>query len=360
MGHGDAEMTPARTRSQFSLYCVMAANLMMTGNLTRVDPFVLETWGSPAAIAINQDPLGLPFRVLPIHNSTTAVSATPDARAVTVTECGGEPTLQVWEWAADGLVRNTGGGSAAVPRCMNVKACKTTVIVDTCLETGPGCGGAPAGAPAANEVFQRPPAPGGAATVTLNNRTSCLTAATDGSVSILPCKEPVSPGQRLSYDPATKHITRVSDGSCLTAPTAAAPPGPPGTNMELMLGRPLQHGKWAIGTYTKHCRCLRFVRLYPEIIHVMCGCVLGDCLLIINGSDILRLLAITVMVNNHASERTLTCAEECFAAMGFVGGEPPAGATLFDVWGGDLGPVGEAISLVVPPSGASRLVVLTV
>ena len=97
-------MTKARTRSQFSLYCVMGANLFMTGNLSLLDPFVLETWGNEAAININQDPLGLPHRVLPIDNHTITYSSVyssaavkaggGDSRVVTITECGGEPSLQ--------------------------------------------------------------------------------------------------------------------------------------------------------------------------------------------------------------------------------------------------------------------------
>ena len=74
----------------------------MTGNLSRVEPFVLETWGNVDAIAINQDKLGLPYRVLPLANWSSLLltidSGTRDRRAVTVGECGGEPEQQIWGW----------------------------------------------------------------------------------------------------------------------------------------------------------------------------------------------------------------------------------------------------------------------
>ena len=326
MGRGENAMTHVRTRSQFSLYCVMGSNLFMTGNLSRLDPFVLETWGNEHAIAINQDPLGLPHRVLPIENSSSVVNlasgaavpdvrSTPgnnsDPRAVTVTECGGEPTRQAWNWSTDGLVRNPSSG-----QCLNVKACKSDVILDPCLPHGPACDSAP-GAPAANEVFQPPQDPtGGSIQINMGNRTKCLTTNPDDSVYVGPCPGGHAQGtrkdaQRWRFDPTTQHITRVQDGSCLTAPAAPSPsPSPSFTNGVLMLGRPLQGRRWAI-----------------------------------------------VMLNNAAQEATITCGSACFGAMDFS--RPPLGAQLTDVWGGDLGVVnGSSISLVVPPNGGSRLIVI--
>ena len=39
-------------------------NLLMTGNLSSIDAYALETWGNEALIAINQDPLGSPAILL--------------------------------------------------------------------------------------------------------------------------------------------------------------------------------------------------------------------------------------------------------------------------------------------------------
>jgi alpha-galactosidase len=54
-------MTNARSRSMFSLWCTLGFNLLLTGNLTALNPFVIETWSNAEAIAINQDALGYPI-----------------------------------------------------------------------------------------------------------------------------------------------------------------------------------------------------------------------------------------------------------------------------------------------------------
>ena len=65
------------------------------------------------------------------------------------------------------------------------------------------------------------------------------------------------------------------------------------------------------------------------------------------------------LATHCASRRLSTLSTQAgrFAAMGFQ--KPPVGAHVTDVWGGDdLGVVGSSISLVVPPNGASRFVLL--
>lgn len=54
-GHdADNYMSEARFRTQFSAWSVLAFNILLVGNLTRLDPFVLETWSNPEVIAVNQ------------------------------------------------------------------------------------------------------------------------------------------------------------------------------------------------------------------------------------------------------------------------------------------------------------------
>lgn len=43
---------------------MLAMNLLLTGNLTSLDPFALETWGNAGMIGINQDPMGIPAILL--------------------------------------------------------------------------------------------------------------------------------------------------------------------------------------------------------------------------------------------------------------------------------------------------------
>lgn len=64
MGSGPNLMTPERSRSQFNLHCVFAANMLMTGNLSAVSDFVLSTWGNAEAVGVNQEPVYEPFLVL--------------------------------------------------------------------------------------------------------------------------------------------------------------------------------------------------------------------------------------------------------------------------------------------------------
>lgn len=52
MGSGTDHMGFARSQSQFGLYCVMSANLLMTGNLTALKPFASDVWGNAEAISV--------------------------------------------------------------------------------------------------------------------------------------------------------------------------------------------------------------------------------------------------------------------------------------------------------------------
>jgi hypothetical protein len=96
-----------------------------------------------------------------------------------------------------------------------------------------------------------------------------------------------------------------------SASQSAAGPTPPVNDSALIVGRPLVRGRWAV-----------------------------------------------LFLNNAATAVNMTCARNCFAAAGFK--VPPVGAEINDVWGGRIGVVGaNGFSVVVPPDGASRFVVLT-
>ena len=53
-GHQSA----GQNRAQFSIYCIMASPLLMSGPLLSISPYNLDTYSNQDAIAINQDPLG--------------------------------------------------------------------------------------------------------------------------------------------------------------------------------------------------------------------------------------------------------------------------------------------------------------
>ena len=59
MGPG---MTDTEYRTQFALWCMMAAPLLIGADLTKLDKVSLETLKNERLIAIDQDPLGMPAR----------------------------------------------------------------------------------------------------------------------------------------------------------------------------------------------------------------------------------------------------------------------------------------------------------
>ena len=55
---GAVTLTPTQSRTQFDLWCVLAAPLLLGTNPSRMNAWDLETYGDIEVIAIDQDPLG--------------------------------------------------------------------------------------------------------------------------------------------------------------------------------------------------------------------------------------------------------------------------------------------------------------
>ena len=98
-------ITPDRHRTQFSAWCLLAMNILTTGNLSALDPYVIETWTNSEMLDINQDPLGVAGRAL---NVTRVPMTSTGLNYARVAECGGEPEDQIWNWndPVPGFVRN--------------------------------------------------------------------------------------------------------------------------------------------------------------------------------------------------------------------------------------------------------------
>ena len=47
-------MTEARSRSQMNLYSILAMNLFMTGNLSALSAWQIETWSNAEVISVNR------------------------------------------------------------------------------------------------------------------------------------------------------------------------------------------------------------------------------------------------------------------------------------------------------------------
>lgn len=297
MGSGANIMTRERHRSQFSLHCVFGANMLMTGNLSSIDPYALETWGNPEAVAVNQDPHYQPFLVLtPEPNASSAGDATAYVDAY-VAECGGEPTLQNWTFGAPA---SQFLWNAASDQCLNVESCGSTIIYDSCTTTGSTCAGP---GKFSNEQWALR---ADGALVSALPGARCTTVQADGTLVLAACSSPLPANQTWTYDTATGQL-QSGGGLCLTAATQ---PGPPGAS-SLLIGRKLSTGSWAV-----------------------------------------------VALNNSPLNATITCGSACFAAMGLA---PTQQLRVRDLWAHTDVATTPATSyaMMVGPAGASTFLSFT-
>jgi hypothetical protein len=230
MGVGANLMSKDRHRAQFGLHCIFNANMLMTGNLSALDPFVLATWGNPEAVAINQD-TSHTFIQLPFEGAAAAAPGARDLTPARVAECGGEPAAQNWTFGAPaaGYLSN-----AANRVCLNAANCATQLIYDGCVTSGRTCN--PPGT-FFNEQFALEPS---GALVSAMKGAPCATVAADGTVALAPCGSPPGPTQKWRYTPASGELALEADGRCLTV-TAPAPQWE-----SLLVGRQLADNSWAL------------------------------------------------------------------------------------------------------------------
>jgi alpha-galactosidase len=271
MGSGAEAIDSTRSRTMFSLWCTLGFNLLMTGNLSALDPFVLETWGNPEMIRVNQDVAGHPPKVVMNGTTRTKSAGEADARGAPdyvqahFEECGGEPNAQTWDVGtfADGFWRN-----AALELCLNVRDCASEIIYDSCTVTGPAtsCAQKP-DQPFDNERFDWHPDDG-----TLVTRLSavapnvCVTMDAAGKLSLQECPRPPSRipptlSQTFTYSNKTKQLTSNADGRCLTASKVPPPPLPSGAD-RMVIARQMADGDTVLlflndGNATSNVTCDR-------------------------------------------------------------------------------------------------------
>lgn len=267
MGSGANLISPERHRAQFSLHCIFAANMLLTGNLSAAPQYVMDTWGNAEAVDVNQDPVYVPYLVLP-HTVSADAGAVVGAQSgayvqARLAECGGEPSLQVWSFSHPGFppafLYN-----AAADTCLNVEACDSTIIYDGCTTKGGTCSGPNS---FLNEQWTLTAA-GALASQLEPTNSRCATVAANDTLSLSPCLSPPGPTQAFSYNSATGQL-QGANGLCLTAPSA--PPAPGSNVTTLLVSRKLHDGTWAL-----------------------------------------------LALNNLPSNATITCGPACFAAMGLA------------------------------------------
>ena len=213
-------MSDARFESMYALWTIMAFNLLLVGDFSKLNSLVMGTWTNDWAVAINQDALGLgAVRVDGVNASEPLLSHSDDLRAyapMKVQECGGEPADQKWEMGKPlaGFISN-----AATKMCLNVEGCGTKVIYDSCTTTGVTCG------PKGKFDNERWSLSASGQLISALAATHCATVMADKTVTLTKCATPVPENQKWKYDKATAQLT-TGDGMCVTASGS----GPPGCN----------------------------------------------------------------------------------------------------------------------------------
>lgn len=287
-------MSQPRMRSQFNLWSVMGSNMLMTGNLSALPPWTLETWSNAAVIQVNQDPGQHPFfevtpdshaRTQPLMSRYRLFTRLGDPPAA-LFECGGEPALQTWQTDAPfrHALHNTKAG-----QCLNVADCASALIYDSCTQDGCHIGSY------SNEAFNFTDA--GTLVALLNGR--CVTAASDADIHLADCQSPPPASQKWTFDATTGQV--VNQGKCLTAgdPT-------PVTEGTLVIARPVVGG------------------------------------------------VAVLFLNNHPDALNITCGTNCMAALGFKSATQTVTAT--DLWSGAVVHTSPAtgLNVSVAENGASR------
>jgi|EP01047_Picozoa_sp_COSAG01_P051902 hypothetical protein len=131
----DSCMTETRFVSMYSIWTIMAFNLLLVGDFAKLNQLVMTTWTNENMIAIDQDIAGIAAIRIDGAKNQTPVRASTGAQMY-VAECGGEPANQKWTMNSSGFIAN-----AATGECLDVNSCQTWISYSACNATQ-SCGGA--------------------------------------------------------------------------------------------------------------------------------------------------------------------------------------------------------------------------
>lgn len=320
----DQCMDANRTRSMYSAWCMLAMNLLLTGNFSALEPSTLETWSNPEILAINQDPLGQ--AAVRLNGSITGYGSAASTslyasdsqtyvRAV-MAECGGEPAAQQWVFGSNGMISRDASFTGT---CLNVKGCDSDVIYDGCTNASTACG--------KNEEFVY----GQDGTLkSMLPGSKCLTENSDKTLSISNCETGAK--QWFNFTESGTFVDK--EGLCLTY---SEPPKPkPTGSAYYVMGRPLSGD--TLGGSARAAASLP-------------------------GGAVASKPGFALMfLSNEKSIVTVTCGENCLEQMGM---DLDKEYTLRDVWShNDVGTVGgsagaKQVRVDLSPGGQSRVFRIT-
>jgi hypothetical protein len=124
-------MTDTEYRTQFSLWAISKAPLLIGSDVTKMSAATLSTLTNPEVIAVNQDPLGVQGKIV-----AYAASKSPDATSEIIVANfslpGVDPRYYQWAYnAQDGSIRSVYNG-----RCLSIDHCSTNeganVVLNEC------------------------------------------------------------------------------------------------------------------------------------------------------------------------------------------------------------------------------------
>ncbi|XP_065846502.1 probable alpha-galactosidase isoform X3 [Oscarella lobularis] len=216
-------VTEIQQRSQFSMWSVMASPLLISSNVRNLSLYALETYSNAEVIAVNQDPLGK--QGMRLYGGS--LSQNPNLPPAHLSKCNSSNKAHKWIWNTPktGFVKNVASG-----KCLNVDNCGSDIIYYECVSTGGTCCGKDC---YKNEswLFYL----NGQMLSDLNHK--CVTAHSDGTISLETCIGDNTPSQTWAYDQNSQQLTH--NGMCLDGSEMV---NSNGTNV---WGRELADGSWA-------------------------------------------------------------------------------------------------------------------
>jgi hypothetical protein len=121
-------MTDTEYRTQFSLWAISKAPLLIGSDVTKMSAATLSTLTNPEVIAVNQDPLGVQGKIV-AYAPSHSPNASNEVIVANLSLPGFDPRRYQWTYnAQDGSIRSVYNG-----RCVSIAPCDTSEGADIVL-----------------------------------------------------------------------------------------------------------------------------------------------------------------------------------------------------------------------------------